>query len=169
MKDFFETLKDAFPVLKNHPVGVARVVVVLLLLVAVHGAKGLRRRICQALLSKLCYKIARTSRSLYVYQDSKTGGDWKYYTSETTGTGHTGDDIVWTLVSWPSLKPKDSFTLSGLVGMVSAIRESQAKLLGRWEIAHDSDRLPIGFVPARGLKSKLRRASAKALQFLGSI
>jgi hypothetical protein len=169
MKDFFETLKDAFPVLKDHPVGVARVVVVLLLLVAVYGAKGLRRRVCQALLSKLCYKIARTSRLLYVYQDSQVVGDWRYYTSETTGTGRTGDDIVWTLVSWPTLRPEDCFTLPGVVGMVSAIHESQARLLGRWKIVHDPDRLPVGLVPARGLRSKLRRASAKALQFLGSI
>ncbi len=169
MKDFFETLKDAFPLLKDHPVGMARVLIVLLLLVAVYSAKGMRRRICQALLSKLCDKIAGTSRLLYVHQDSQTVGDWKYYTSETSGTGRTGDDIVWTLVSWPSLRRKDSFTLSGVVGMVSAIHESQAKLLGRWKIVHNSDRLPIGLVPARGLRSKLRRASARALEFLGSI
>jgi len=169
MKDFFETLKNAFPVLKNHPVGMARLVLVLLALLAVYSARSLRKRICQPLLSKLCDRISVTSRWLYVYQDSRTVNDWKYYTSEATGNGRTGDDIVWTLVSWPSLRAKDSFTLSGVDGMVNAIHESQTKLLGRWRIVHDPDRRPIGLVPARGFRSKLRRASAKALQFLGSI
>jgi hypothetical protein len=169
MKDFFETLKDAFPVLKNHPVGMARLLLVLLALFAVYSARGLRKRLCQPLLSKLCDKIFVTSRWLYVYQDTQIVDDWKYYTSETTGNGRTGDNIVWTLVSWPSLKPKDSFTLPGLVGMVRAVHESQAKLLGRWSIVHDPDRQPIGLAPARGLRSMLRRASAKTLHFLGSI
>ncbi|HEV2380549.1 MAG TPA: hypothetical protein VG206_12235 [Terriglobia bacterium] len=169
MKDFFEALKDAFPVLKNHPVATARLLVVLLVLVAVYSARGLRNRICHPLSSKLFFRIFTTSRWLYVYQDSQAVNDWKYYTSESTGNGDTGDDIVWTLVSWPNLKPKDSFRLSGVVGMVEAIQESRAKLLGRWNIVHDPDRPPIGPVPARGLRSKLRRASAKALQALGSI
>jgi len=127
------------------------------------------KRICQPLLTWLCAKIATTSRLLYVYQVSDKLDDWKYYTSETTGTGRTGDDIIWTLVSWPRLGRKDSFRLTGVVGMVNAIHESQAKLLGRWDIAHNPDRPPIGLVPACGLRSRLRRASAKALQFLGSI
>ena len=169
MKEFFQTLNDAFPVLKNHPVGIARLLLVLLVLVAVYSAKKLRKRICPPLLSKLCRKIFVPSRWLYVYQDSQTVNEWKYYASEATGNGDTGDDMVWTLVSWPSLRPKDSFTLSGVVGMVDAIQESQAKLLGRWNIVHDPDRQPIGPVPARGLRSKLRRASAKAIQLLGSI
>ena len=169
MKDFFQTLQDAFPVLKNHPVGVARLLLVLLLLLAAYSAKGLRKRICQPLLSKLCERIFATSRWLYVYQDSQTVNDWKYYTSEATGKGTTGDDMVWTLVSWPNLKPKDSFTLSGVVGMVDAVDQSQAKLLGRWNIVHDPDRHPIGPVPARGLRSNLRRACARVLQILGSI
>jgi hypothetical protein len=168
MKDFFEALKDAFPVLKNHPVGVARLLLVLLVLVAVYSAKDWRKRLCQSLLSKLSDKVFLKSRWLYVYQDSQVIEDWKYYTSETTGNGRIGDDIVWTLVSWPGLKPKDSFTLSGLVGIVGAIHESQAKLLGRWNIIHDPDRQPIGSVPARGLRSCLLRASARTLQFLGS-
>ena len=167
MKDIFETLKDAFPVLKNHPVAMARLLLILLALFAVYSARGLRRRLCRPLLSKLCVKIFVTSRWVYVYQDSQIVDDWKYYTSEATGDGRTGDDIVWALVSWPGLKPKDSFTLKGLVGMVGAVHESQAKLLGRWNIVHDPDRQPIGLVPARGLRSMLRRASAKLLQFLG--
>jgi hypothetical protein len=93
--------------------------------------------------------------------------DWKYYTSE--GKGNVGDDMVWTLVSWPDLKPKDSFTLVGVVGMVNAVHESQAKLHGRWHIVHDPDRHPIGVVPARGFKSKLLRVSAKLLQAISSI
>ena|SRR5258708_6699245 len=169
MKDFFQTLQDAFPVLKNHPVGMARLLLVLLVLVAAYTAKGLRKRICQPLLSKLCEKSFVTRRWLYVYRDSQNVDHWKYYTSEATGNANTGDDMVWTLVGWPNLKPKDSFTLSGVIGMVDAIHESQAKLLGRWNIVHDPDCQPIGAVPARGLRSKLRRASARLLQILGSI
>jgi hypothetical protein len=169
MKDFFQALQDAFPVLKNHPVGMGRLLLVVLILVMVYSAKGLRRRICQPLLSKLNEKIFATNRWLYVYQNSQTINGWKYYTSEATGKRNTGDDIVWTLVSWPKLKPKDSFTLSGLVGMVAAVYESQAKLLGRWNIIHDPDRQPIGPVPARGVISKLRRACARVLQIVATL
>jgi hypothetical protein len=95
------------------------------------------------------------------------GHNWKYYTSEGRGGKH-GDDIVWTLVSWPDLKPKDSFRLVGVVGMVSAFHEAEAKLHGRWDIVHDLDHL-IGTVPARGLRSVFRRWSAKAVKFLGSL
>jgi hypothetical protein len=119
MKDFFQALQDAFPVLKNHPVGTARVLLVLLLLVAAYTAKGLRKRVCRPLLSKLCDKIFATSRWLYIYQESQIVDHWKYYTSEVIGKGDVGDDMVWTLVSWPDLKPKDSFRLSG-VAMTSA-------------------------------------------------
>jgi len=169
MKEIFQTLQDAFPVLKNHPVAMARILLVLLILGACYGAKGLRKKLFGTLCSKLYNKIFVTSRWLYVYQDSQLVNDWKYYTSEVTGTGNTGDDVVWTLVRWPSLNPTDSFRVSGGVGMVDAIHESQAKLQGRWHIIHDPDRQPIGPVPARGLKSKLRRVCAKVFQTLGSI
>ena len=167
MKEFFQALQDAFPVLKNHPVAIARILVVLLLLVGWYKTKGLRKNVCQALLSKLEYKIFATSRWLYVYQGSQLINDWKYYTSE--GKGNVGDDMIWTLVSWPDLKPKDSFRLVGVVGMVNAVHESIAKLHGRWKIVHDPDREAIGLVPARGLRSVLRRASFKFLQILASI
>lgn len=169
MKEFFQALQDAFPVLKNHPVATARVFVIVLLLTAVYSAKDLRKRICKPLLSKLYDKIFATSRWLYVYQDSQLINDWKYYTSETTGKGNLGDDVIWTLVRWPSLKPTDSFRVIGGVGMIAGIHESQAKLEGRWQIIHDPDRPAIGIVPARGLGSKLRRAGAVALRFIGSI
>jgi len=167
MKEFFQALQDAFPVLKNHPVATARVLLVLLILMAVYAAKGWRKRVCESLMSKLHERIFTTNRWLYVYQDSQMVDEWKYYTSE--GGGNVGDDMVWTLVSWPDLRPKDSFTLVGVIGMIDAVRESRAKLLGRWKIVHDPDRHPIGMVPARGLGSKLRCASAKALHKLGSI
>jgi len=89
--------------------------------------------------------------------------DWKYYTSETTGKGEMGDDVIWTLVTWPSLKPEDTFTVPRAVGMIDGITESQAILKGRWNIVHDPDSLGVGFVPARGAVSKLRRAAAKIL------
>lgn len=83
--------------------------------------------------------------------------------------GHSGDDIIWTLVDWPSLKPKDSFRVHGAVGMVDGIYESQAKLYSRWQIVHDPDGAFIGAVPARGLRSLLRRGAAKVLWVLASI
>jgi hypothetical protein len=167
MKEFFQALQDAFPVLRNHPILMARLFLLLVLLVGLYSAKGLRNKICWPLLSKLCTRIAATNRWLYVYHAGNLVNDWKYYTSETTGK--VGDDIIWTLVHWPSLKPKDSFKVSGAVGMVSGIHESQAKLQARWNIAHDPDSPPIGPVPARGLVSKLRRAAAKMLHFLGAV
>jgi hypothetical protein len=88
---------------------------------------------------------------------------------EAQGKGNTGDDVIGTLVRWPSLRPIDSFKMAGGVGMIAGIHESQAKLEGRWQIIHDRDRPSIGPAPARGPRSKFRRASAKALQLLGSI
>jgi hypothetical protein len=141
MKEIFQTLQDAFPVLKNHPVAIARIMLALLILGLVYGAKRVRQRICKPPLSNLCEKIFVTNRWLYVYRNSNSMNDWKYYTSEATGNGNTGDDMVWTLVTWPDLKPKDSFRLAGVVGMVEAIHESQAKLFGRWQIVHDPESL----------------------------
>jgi hypothetical protein len=167
MKEFFQALQDAFPVLKNHPIALARIFFAVLVLGSAYKAKDTRQRICKPLLSKLSNKIFGTTRWVYVYRDSNVMDNWKYYTSEGRG-GKLGDDVVWTLVSWPDLKPKDSFRLVGVVGMVSAFHEAEAKLLGRWKIVHNLDGL-IGAVPARGLRSKLRFCSAKAVKFLGSL
>lgn len=167
MKEFFQALQDAFPVLKNHPIAIARIFFAMLVLVPLYKAKDARQRICKPLLTKLCDKMFATTRWIYVYRDSNVLDNWKYYTSEGRG-GKLGDDVVWTLVSWPDLKPKDSFRLVGVVGMVSAFHEAEAKLLGRWNIVHNLDDL-IGAVPARGLRSKLRLWSSKAVKFLGSL
>src|SRR5260370_20908675 len=112
MKEFFQALQDAFPVLRNHPALMARLFLLALLLVGLYSARGLRKKICEPLWLKLCAQISVTSRWLYVYQDSQFVNDWKYYTSEVTGKGHVGDDIIWTLVRWPSLKPEDSFKVA---------------------------------------------------------
>jgi hypothetical protein len=168
MTEFFQALKDAFPPLAHHPVLMARILVLLLVLGAMYGAKSLRKGICLPLSSKLFTQIFVTSRWLYVYQDSQTVNDWKYYTSETTGGKH-GDDIIWTLVRWPSMGRKDSFRISGAVGMLEAIDKSQAILGARWHIVHNPDSQPIGTLPARGLVSKLRCVAAKALHILGSL
>ena len=168
MKDFFQTLQDSFPILRNHPVLMARLMLAAIVIAALYFAKGMRKRVCHPLHSRLCDRIFATSRWLRVYQDSNDMGEWKYYTSEVTGKGNTGDDIIWTLVHWPSLNPKDSFRVHGAVGMVDGIRDSQAKLYARWQIVHDPDGMFIGPVPARGLRSKLRRAAAKVLYVLGS-
>jgi hypothetical protein len=168
MKDFFQALQDAFPVLRNHPVLMARLTLAAIVLAALYLAKNMRKRLCHPLRSRLYDRIFATSRWLRVYRNSNDMAEWKYYTSETTGSGHSGDDIIWTLVHWPSLKPKDSFRVHGAVGMVEGIRDSQAKLLARWQIVHDPDGLFIGPVPARGLRSALRRAAAEVLHLLGS-
>jgi hypothetical protein len=168
MTEFFQALKDAFPPLAHHPVLMARLLVMLLVLAFVYSQKELRKRVCNPLASKLFAQIFATSRWLYVYQNSQTVNDWQYYTSETTG-GKQGDDIIWTLVRWPSMRYKDSFRISGAVGMLEAIDKSQAILEGRWHIVHDPDSQPIGTLPARGLVSRLRCALAKTLHILGSI
>ena len=147
----------------------ARLLLVLLALVITYSARKWWKPVCKSAHSNLCDRIFSTSRWLRVYQNSNDMAEWKYYTSEVTGRGHTGDDMIWTLVDWPSLKPKDSFTVHGAVGMIDGIHDSQAKLYARWQIVHDPDGAFIGPVPARGLKSKLRRAIAKVLQILASI
>jgi len=109
-------------------------------------------------------RVAVTNRWPFVFHTGNLTNDWKYYTSETTGNGDLGDDIIWTLVSWPSLKPMDSFKLAGAVGMDHAPHESSVKLEGRWKIVHDPY-ASIGPVPARGVISKLRRMCARVLLF----
>jgi hypothetical protein len=162
-------LQDAFPFLRDHPRLTVRAFIFLVVLVVLYRAKGLRSRICEPLGSKLEQRIFNTSRWLYVHQDGQTVNDWKYYTVETTKKANAGDDIIWKLVRWPSLRTRDSFIISGAVGMVSAVHESQSKLLARWDILHDPDSPAIGVVPALGMRSKLRRALAKLLRFIGSI
>ena len=169
MKEFLQSLQDAFPVLRRHPQITAWVIISLVVLAALYRARDLRKRICVPLTLKLFVQISVTSRWLYVCQDSMTVNDWKYYTSEVTGKGNVGDDIIWTLVSWPNLRAKDSFRVHGAVGMVNGIDESQAKLKARWNITHDPDSSGIGPVPARGIKSGLRRVAAKVLSVIGSI
>ena len=162
MKDFFQTLQDAFPVLKTHPVLMARLFLAALIIVGIWAAKGWRKKLFGPLCSKLYDRISITNRWLFVYQDGNMTNGWKYYTSESTGNADTGDDIIWTLVRWPSLKPIDSFKMAGVVGMGNALHESIVKLEGRWKIVHNPD-MPIGPVPARGMKSKMRRVCARVL------
>jgi hypothetical protein len=165
MKDFFQTLQEAFPVLKQHPLLVTRLFLLAIVLGAFWAAKPLRKKLFGSLCSKMYQRIAVTNRWVFVYHDGEITNNWKYYTSETSGKGALGDDIIWTLVSWPHLKPIDSFKLNGAVGMDSALQESFVKLAGRWNITHNPY-TSIGPVPARGLKSKLRRIGARILLFL---
>lgn len=167
MKEFWQTLQDAFPVLKTHPVLMARIFLAVLAVGAIYAAKGWRKKVFGSLHSRVYRKVIDGQRWLYVYQPSMLINDWKYYTSETTGG--TGDDIIWTLVHWPSFKPIDSFRIAGAVGMLSAIHEAQAKLEGRWQIIHDPDQPLIGAIHAHGLRNKLRRACASVLLFLARV
>jgi hypothetical protein len=162
MKDFFQTLQDAFPVLKTHPLLMARLLLAAIIIGAIWAAKGWRKKIFGPLCSKMYGKIGVTDRWLFVYQNGDLINGWKYYTSEVTGRGDTGDDMIWTLVRWPSLKPIDSFRMAGAVGMENALHESTVKLEARWKIIHNPD-TSIGAVPARGLLSKLRRVCARVL------
>jgi hypothetical protein len=169
MKEFFQALQDAFPVLRTHPHLMARLFLLVLVLVGLNRAKETRKKICEPLWKRLRTRIEVSTRWLYVYHDPQMVKDSKYYTSEVTGKGAAGDDFIWTLVHWPSLKPTDSFRMSGAVGELTSLQETQAKLLARWQIAHDPNFSRVGPVPARGLTSKLRRGAAKILQFLGAV
>jgi hypothetical protein len=168
MKEIWQALQDAFPVLKTHPILMARIFFALLVLGAFYTAKGWRKKAIGGLHSKIYRKVIDGQRWLYVYRPSSMLNDWKYYTSESTG-GSTGDDIIWTLVRWPSFKPIDSFRIAGAVGMLVAIHEAQAKLEGRWQIVHDPDQDIIGPIHAHGLGSRLRRACASVLLFLARV
>lgn len=167
MKEALQMLLDAFPGLRHHPRLILVGFVILSVLAALYRARDLRSRICRPLLTKLSDRISVTSCSLFVHQGSRKEEDWKYYTSEITGKGRPGDDVVWTLVRWPSLKPEDFFTVAGGFKAVNGPHDSQAKLLARWSIVHDLDSPGIGRVPARGIRSKLRRASVKFLMWVG--
>jgi hypothetical protein len=168
MSDFFEFLKEAFPFLKNHPAVVAKIAVVVILLGLIYAAKDLRKRICLPPHSKLSVKIVATDRWLRVYQKGNDMAQWKYYTSEVVGWGRDGDDMIWTLVRWPSLRPIDSFRVHGAVGKLSGVEDSRSTLYHRWEIVHDPYNV-FGPVPARGLRSLLRRAAVKVLWALATI
>lgn len=169
MKDFIQWLQDAFPALRNHPRLSLALFLVLLILGFVYRAKDRRKQLCQYLCAKLLRQAFITTRWLYVHQNSMNTDDWKYYTSEVTGKGDYGDDVIWTLVSWPSLRPKDTFRVPGAVGMVSGIHDSQTKLEARWNIIHDPDAPGIGPVPARGAKSMVRRFLIRLAHLVGSI
>jgi len=104
MKDFIQLLQDWFPVLKSHPHVVLIASVLLAALVALYRAKDMRSRVCKPLHSKLCERIFETQRWLFVFKPSTLVNDWQYYTSESKGK--VGDDIIWTRVSWPGLKPE---------------------------------------------------------------
>jgi hypothetical protein len=71
-------LQNAFPVLKNHPVAMARSLVALLAISAIYSAKSWRKKFLGALCSKLYSQIARRQRWVYVYQGSAWVNDWKY-------------------------------------------------------------------------------------------
>jgi hypothetical protein len=168
MKDFWQALQHAFPVLKSHPILMARIFLAALVVGAIYAAKGWRKRVFGSLHSRVYRKVINGQRWLYVYPNSRMVNDWKYYTSETTG-GRTGDDMIWTLVDWPNFKPIDSFTIAGAVGMVAAIHEAQAKLEGRWEIVHDPDQPGVGPLHAHGFGSKIRRGCATVLLFFARV
>ena len=162
MKDFFQTVQEAFPVLKTHPVLMARLLLAAIVIGAIWAAKPLRKKLFWPLCTKMYERIAVTNRYLFVFHNGDLTNNWKYYASEVTGKGDTGDDMIWTLVRWPSLKPIDSFKLVGVVGMDHALHESTVKLEGRWKIVHDPY-TSVGPVPARGLISKLRLVCARVL------
>jgi hypothetical protein len=168
MNDFFNFLKEAIPPLKNDPVLLARIAVIVIILGLLYAAKSLRRRVCVPLHDRLCKKIFATNRSLRVYQESNNMDEWKYYTSEVDGWGRDGDDMIWTLVHWPSLRPIDSFRAHGAVGKLSGVEDSRTTLYQRWRIIHDPNNF-FGQVPARGLRSLLRRATVKVLRALASM
>jgi hypothetical protein len=168
MKDLIQTFQDAFPLLKNHPILMARLTLLLIVCASLFWAKGWRKEACRSMHARLCEKIFATNRWLRVYQGGNDMAEWKYYTSEVDGSGKNGDAMIWTLVDWPSLKPKDSFRVHGAVGMLSGVYDSQNLLKARWGIVHDPDNF-FGPVPARGIRSLLRRAAAKVLWALASI
>jgi hypothetical protein len=85
MKDFFQTLQDAFPALKTHPVLMARLLIAALIIGAIWAAKGWRKKLFGPLCSKMYGKIAVTSRYLFVFHNGDLTNNWKYYTSEVTG------------------------------------------------------------------------------------
>jgi hypothetical protein len=169
MNEFVNFLREAFPPLKDHPVLVARIAVVLIALGVVYAAKSLRKRICLSLHSRLTERIKCTTRLLCVFVNPDDITDRTFYTSEVLGTGKDGDDMVWTLVHWPSLRPtRDFFRVHAALGSLSAWEETKGILNRRWKIVHSPDSF-IGPLPAHGLRSLIRRATAKVLWALASI
>ena len=172
MKDIDDLFKSAFPWLGRHPQLTAFLILVFAGLSALpwllRMSKTIRKRLFLNTSSRLIESIDITSRWLYVYKPSRTVNDWKYYTSETSGGKH-GDDIIWRMVDWPKFKPKDTLVLHGVVGTVQALEDSQSKLEARWGILHDPETSVIGMLPARGVRSRLRRITARVFFFLGRI
>jgi hypothetical protein len=168
MREFVQTLQDAFPLLKNHPILMARLTLLLIVIVPLFWVKGWRKKACQNLHMKVCSRIFATNRWLRVYQEGNDMGEWKYYTSEVDGWGREGDDMIWTLVRWPSLRPIDTFRVHAAVGMLNGVYDSEVLLQARWGIVHNPDNF-IGGVPARGVRSWLRRATERILRVLVAI
>jgi hypothetical protein len=168
MKDLIDNLKEVWPIVGRHPQFTAAVSLSLCALVWLYRSRKTWAGICHSWSTYLYDKASVTSRWVFIYRSSQVTNEWKYYTSETTGLGEIGDDIIWTLVSWPKLKPLKSFRIYGAVGMESALQESQTKLNGRWGIVHDPYST-IGPVPATGLVSMFRRTAARLLMLIGSI
>jgi len=169
MKEIFQALQDAFPILHSHPLLMARLFVAFLLLSVAYRAKETRKKICKPLCSKLADRILRSSRGLYVYRTTRLPDNWRYYTVEFTGKGIAGDDVIWTLVKWPSLSRQDSFRMQGAIGTVNGPADSEAKLQARWKIEHVPDANLIGQLPANGLMSVLQRVAMRVLMFVGSV
>jgi hypothetical protein len=168
MRDFFEALKETFPRLAHHPRLMGAGLLSLFIFIAIFKTKKHWSTVFLSWANELC--IHDSVKGRWVFIDRKCSGlsnDWKYYTSHTTGFGETGDDLIWTLVSWPSLKPlkpimRNSFRMQGAIGMASTNSESRAKLMGRWGINHDPYST-IGFIPAPGVVGGLRRLSVSLL------
>jgi hypothetical protein len=168
MKDLLDNLKEVWPIIGRHPRFTAALSLCLFALFWLYRSRKTWAQICRSWSTDLYDKASVKSRWVFVDRSPQITNEWKYYTSETTGLGEVGDDIIWTLVSWPRLKPLKSFRIHGAVGMERALQESQTKLDGRWGIVHDPYS-SIGPVPASGLASMLRRTAARCLMLIGSI
>jgi hypothetical protein len=164
MKDAFDLLKEMVPWASNHPRYTLAVVLIAAVMVLLYRAEG-RKVFCRRLFQRLTVQNLDRSRFLYVCKHPDLDFDWRYYTSENTGRGLPGDDIIWTLVRWPSMKPEDSMTIHGAVADPDSFVTSTEKLEARWGIIHDVDNV-VGLLPAVGLMSKLRDVAARVLFFL---
>jgi hypothetical protein len=165
MKDAFDLLKEIFPWAANHQRAALTGVLIVAIFIALYRAKG-RKAFCLGLGRQWTERNTERSRFLYVCKPSNLVNDWRYYTSESAGRALPGDDIIWTLVRWPSMKSEDSVTIHGAVANPDSFAMSTQTLEARWRIVHDVDNV-VGILPAVGLMSKLRKAAARVLFVLG--
>jgi len=168
MKDIMDVILKAFPALAPHEVAVARVTLVLLVLGGFYVLAKPRRWIFTSIAKYLNERIDVTNRALFVSRglSGRTSG-WKHYTFETEG--RPGDDIVWTLVKWPSCRPtSDSFIVRGGYGELNAFYTSKNLLYARWQVVFEPTEC-VGLLPARGLFSVLRRVGAPVCAWLARI